>query len=401
MVAIEHLAPAIDADDLLERTRSFVRASCIPREREVRLSRKAVTDEMIGQLVAEARDAGVYGPHFPREYGGHGLSWVQRASVFQAAGYSLLGPGALHCAAPDEGNQHLLHMVASREQKAEYLEPMIREAARSCFMMSEPDGAGADPMQLQTVAVRDGGDYLISGRKWYITGAMGARFAIIMARDEASDGATMFLAPMSAPGIEIVRDMGGGAHESPGGHCEIVLDRVRVPRSAVLGGAGEAFRYAQLRLSPARLTHCMRWLGAAERAHNEARRHAATRTAFGKPLGGHQLVGAMLADNEIEIKACALMIEDCARLLDAGEKARHETSIAKVFVSEAVDRISDRCVQILGGLGVMADSPVETIWHAARAFRIYDGPSETHRAAIARQIMKRTGEELSDGRLVQ
>jgi acyl-CoA dehydrogenase len=397
MTVVAALTPAIDAGGLLDRTCAFVRTACIPREAEVRLSHRAVTDALIGQLVAEARAAGVYGPHLPKSLGGHDLPWVDRARVFQAAGYSLLGPSALHCAAPDEGNQHLLHAVANAEQKAEYLEPMVREAARTCFMMSEPDGAGADPMQLKTVAVRDGSDYLISGRKWYITGAIGARFTIILARDEAAGGATMFLAPMTTPGITIVRDMGGGSHESPGGHCEIALDNVRVPKSAVLGEAGQAFRYAQLRLAPARLTHCMRWLGAAERAHDVARHHAARRTSFGKPLGGHQLVGAMLADNEIEMKACELMITDCAKLLDAGEKARHETSVAKVFVSEAVGRIVDRCVQVMGGLGVMADSPVETIWHAARAFRIYDGPSETHRDAIARQIMKRSAQDLAIG----
>jgi acyl-CoA dehydrogenase len=382
--------------NLLEQTRQFIRAVCIPEEMAVRLSNQPPTDALIGELVKEARSWGVYGPHLPLAYGGLDRPWVERADLFRAAGYSLLGPFALNCSAPDEGNQHLLHMVANADQKAEYLEPMVRDAARSCFMMSEPDGAGADPSQLATLAVRGGDDYLITGRKWYISGAVGARFAIIMAKDAETGGATMFLAPMSTPGITIVREMEGASHGSPGGHCEIALDNVRVPKSAILGEAGAAFRYAQVRLAPARLTHCMRWLGAADRAHDVARHHAVRRTAFGKSLLGHQAVGAMLADNEIDIHASALMIADCARRLDAGEKARHETSLAKVFVSEAVYRIVDRCVQILGGMGVMADTPVEAIWRSARAFRIYDGPSEAHRDAIARQIERATRNEMAE-----
>jgi acyl-CoA dehydrogenase len=393
MPAHAAIASATDSD-LLDRTRQFIRTICIPHENAVRLSNQPPTDALIGEVVQEARKWGVYGPHLPLAYGGLDRPWVARADLFRTAGYSLLGPFALNCSAPDEGNQHLLHMVANKNQKAEFLEPMVREAARSCFMMSEPDGAGADPSQLTTIATQDGDDYLITGRKWYISGAVGARFAIIMAKDAESGGATMFLAPMSTPGITIVREMEGASHGSPGGHCEISLDNVRVHKSAILGEAGAAFRYAQVRLAPARLTHCMRWLGAADRAHDVARHHAVRRTAFGKPLLGHQAVGAMLADNEIDIHASALMIADCARRLDAGEKARHETSLAKVFVSEAVYRIVDRCVQILGGMGVMADTPVEAIWRSARAFRIYDGPSEAHRDAIARHIERATRAEL-------
>jgi acyl-CoA dehydrogenase len=384
-----------DTAELLDRTRRFVRTICIPHENPVRLTNQPPSDALIADLVQEAKNWGVYGPHLPQEYGGLDRPWVERADLFRAAGYSLLGPFALNCAAPDEGNQHLLHMVANANQKAEFLAPMASDAVRSCFMMSEPGGAGSDPSQLKTIALRDGSDYLISGRKWYISGAIGARFAIIMAKDSEAGGATMFLAPMSTPGITVVREMEGASHGSPGGHCEIALENVRVPQSAILGEAGAAFRYAQVRLAPARLTHCMRWLGAAERAHDVARHYAIKRTAFGKPLMGHQAIGAMLADNEIDIHASALIIADCAHRLDAGEKARHETSLAKVFVSEAVYRVVDRCVQILGGMGVMADTPVEAIWRSARAFRIYDGPSEAHRDAIARHIERTTRNELA------
>lgn len=389
---LQAVAPAnTDNPDLVEQVRRFVGEQVIPHEADLRASNHWPSEELRLELVAAARRAGLYGPHLPQELGGMGLPWHVRAQVFQAAGYSLLGPLALHCSAPDEGNHHLLKQVATPEQQSQFLAPLVQDGKRSCFMMSEPQGAGADPSQLTATAVRDGGTYVINGHKWYITGAIGAEVAIIMARDESAGGKpSMFLTAMDTSGIEIVRDMDGLAHESPGGHCEVLLTDVRVPAAAVLGEPGQAFRYAQVRLAPARLTHCMRWLGAAQRCHDVARHYASERTASGKPLIEKQLVGAMLADNAIDIRASELMIADCAVLLDAGEKARHETSLAKVFVSEAVWRIVDRCVQILGGLGVMADTPVEAIYRAARAFRIYDGPSEAHRDAIARTIHTET-----------
>lgn len=387
-----------DADEIVQRVREFVAQTCIPEEAAQRARNHWPSDELRLELVAAAREAGLYGPHLPKSLGGLELPWGVRADVFRAAGYSGLGGIALHCSAPDEGNHHLLHIVASEAQKDQFLAPLVKDAKRSCFLMSEPQGAGADPTQMTTRAVRDGSDYIVNGRKWYITGAIGAETAIIMARDGNAVDAppTMLLTPMSTPGIHIVRDMEGIAHESPGGHCEVVLENVRIPAENVLGEPGQAFRYAQIRLAPARLTHCMRWLGAADRCYDIARRYSVSRQAFGKALGAHQAVGAMLADSEIDIRASALMIADCAARIEAGEKARHETSLAKVFVSEAVWRVVDRSVQILGGLGVMADTPVEAFFRAARSFRIYDGPSETHRDAIARKIFKKTLAETAE-----
>ncbi|MEO1226154.1 MAG: acyl-CoA dehydrogenase, partial [Pseudomonadota bacterium] len=198
--------------------------------------------------------------------------------------------------------------------------------------------------------------------------------------------------PMDTPGIEIIREMDVMAHDAPGGHCVITLNGVRVHNDQILGAPGEGFRYAQVRLAPARLTHCMRWLGAAERCHDVARTHAARRTAFGDRLGAHQGVGFMLADNEIDMHMSRVAIDHACALLDQGEKGRHESSMVKVFVSEAVQRIVDRSVQILGGLGVTGDTPVEHIFRSIRAFRIYDGPSETHRWAISRKVLPKADE---------
>lgn len=385
-----------EIDALAARVRDFVIRDCIPEEAAWRATGQAVSDDLRRDLMARARAAGVYGLHLPADYGGLGLDHRGKAKVLEAAGYSLLGPLALHCAAPDEGNQHLLNVVAQGEQRERYLRPLC-DGERSCFLMTEPGGAGADPAMMRTTAVRDGGDYVITGRKWFITGARGAAFAIIMARDESAGGEpTMFLAPMSTPGIEVVGEMEVMAHDSSGGHCIVALNGVRLPAEAVLGAPGQGFRYAQVRLAPARLTHCMRWLGAAARAHDIARSHAARRELFGAVMGRHQGVSFMLADNEIDLYAARAVTAHACAVLDSGAKGRHETSIAKVFVSEATGRVADRAVQILGGLGVTGMTPVEHIYRSIRAFRIYDGPSEAHRMAIGRRSLPRGDDLLPD-----
>jgi alkylation response protein AidB-like acyl-CoA dehydrogenase len=257
--------------------------------------------------------------------------------------------------------------------------------------MTEPaPGAGSDPSMLQTTAIPtgpDGDDYVISGRKWFITGADGAQFAIIMAM-VPEVGATMFLADMGEPGIVLERNMDTLDRCFPGGHGVVRFDGLRVPASAILGELGQGFRNAQVRLSPARLTHCMRWLGAARRAHDIATDYARTRQAFGQSLGRHEGVGFMLADNEMDLHTARLTIWHCAHVLDQGHLGLHESSRAKVIVSEAVWRVADRCVQILGGQGTTSETVVARIFADMRAFRIYDGPSEVHRWSLAKHILR-------------
>jgi len=238
---------------------------------------------------------------------------------------------------------------------------------------------------LRTVARLDGDHYVISGTKWFITGAEGAGFAIIMARVEGGE-ATMFLADMDQPGVRIERLMDSLDSCFTGGHCVVHFDGLRVPADAVLGEVGQGLRYAQVRLAPARLTHCMRWLGQARRAHDEAVAYVSEREAFGKRLIEHEGVGFQLADNELDLHSARLAIWHCAWLLDQGQKGRHESSVAKVLCSEALWRVVDRSVQVLGGSGVTGERVVSRIFRDMRAFRIYDGPSETHRWSIARHI---------------
>jgi acyl-CoA dehydrogenase len=383
-----------DLVDLEAHTRRFVRERVLPYEHDPRQTAHGPSPELRQELLALGRAAGLLSPHVGREWGGLGLDHRAQAVIFEAAGYSPLGPVALNCFAPDEANTHLIEMIGEPPQKERWLRPLAAGEIRSCFMMTEPaPGAGSDPSMLTTVARRDGGDFVIEGRKWLITGAVGAELAIIMARNESDQsgpaGATMFLAPMSTPGIVVERVLDTLDQFMAGGHAVIRLDAVRVPESQVLGRVGEGFRYAQLRLAPARLTHCMRWLGAACRAHEIAADHARRRTAFGKPLGEHEGVGFMLADNEMDLYASRLVIWHTAWLLDQGRRAGHESSMAKVVCSEAIWRVVDRSMQILGGLGITDDTIVSRLFREVRPFRIYDGPSEVHRWSIARRILRR------------
>ena len=377
--------------ELRDRTRFFIQDQIIPAEQVLGLNE--VDDAFRRDLNRKAEQAGLLSPHAPEKYGGLGLNNLDCAIVFEAAGYSLIGPLALNCAAPDEGNVHMLERVATEAQKERWLKPLVTGEIRSCFGMTEPaPGAGSDPGSLQTTVRRDGDDFVVNGRKWLITGAEGARFIIIMARPEDSDEkgqATMLLADMDTPGIHIDRNIPTTDQTFPGGHGELTFDNVRIPAADVLGEPGKGFQYAQVRLAPARLTHCMRWLGAAQRAHDIAAEYASKRDVFGRKLVDHEGVGFMLVDNEIDLRQARLAIWQTAWLIDQGERASREASMTKVFCSEAYHRVADRAQQIMGGLGVTHDTVVARIATEIRSFRIYDGPSEVHRWSLAKQFRAR------------
>lgn len=383
-----------DVEALGDKIASFVRERVIAFEDDPRWTARGPTDELRRELVELARAHGVLAPHAPPEYGGAGLTHLAKAVVFEAAGYSMLGPIALHAAAPDEGNIHLLDVVATPDQKHRWLSRLARGEIRSCFAMTEEFGAGSDPWQLKTTAEPVDGGFRINGRKWLITGAEGAAFAIIMARmkgGEHDGAATMFLADMNRPEIVLERRMELLDSSFTGGHAALRFDDLFVPEADVLGEVGQGFRYAQVRLAPARLTHCMRWLGAAVRAHEIACAYAMERTAFGKPIAAHEGIGFMLADNEIDLRICRLVVWHTAWLLDQGERAGAASSQAKVACSERIWAIADRCVQILGGSGLQQDTFVGRFFREARSFRIYDGPSEVHRWSLARRATRAAG----------
>ncbi|MEN2787806.1 acyl-CoA dehydrogenase family protein [Sphingomonas qilianensis] len=380
-------APTQRSGEIGARVESFVREIVIPYEHDPRRDTHGPSDALVRELRTKAREAGVLTPHILAD--GNHLDQRETAYVLRQSGLSPLGPIAVNTAAPDEGNMYLLGKVGSDEQKRRFLEPIVRGEARSAFFMTEPaedGGAGSDPSMMQTTAVLDGNHWVVNGRKAFITGAAGAQVGIVMAR--SNDGACMFLVDLPDPAITIERVLDTIDSSMPGGHAVISIDNLRVPSDQMLGHSGEGFKYAQVRLAPARLSHCMRWLGACIRANEIATDYACRRQAFGKPLVDHEGVGFMLAENLIDLKQSELMIDWCAAVLDTGAPGGSESSMTKVAVSEALMRVADRCVQTMGGTGVTGDTIVEQVFREIRAFRIYDGPTEVHKWSLAKKIKR-------------
>ena len=374
--------------DIADKVEAFVRETVIPYEQDPRRDHHgAPLDELVFEMKDKAREAGVLTPHILPD-GSH-LNQRETAVVLIKSGLSPLGPLACNTMAPDEGNMYLIGHVGSAEHKERFLKPLVEGRARSAFLMTEPaewGGAGSDPSMMKTTCEPDGNHWVINGRKTFITGAYGAKVGIVMAK--AEEGACMFLVDLPDPAIHIDEVPNTIDTSMPGSHATLTIDNLRVPADQMLGEAGEGFKYAQVRLSPARLSHCMRWLGCCIRAHEIATDYACRREAFGKVLIEHEGVGFMLADNKILIKQCELMIDWCASVLDTGSLGTVESSMAKVSVSEALMKIADNCVQVMGGLGVTDKTIVEQVFREIRAFRIYDGPTEVHKWSLAKKIKR-------------
>jgi acyl-CoA dehydrogenase len=372
----------------------FVRTQIFPYETDPRRDHHgAPTDELVYEMREKARAAGVLTPHILPD--GTHLTQRETATVLIASGLSPLGPLACNTMAPDEGNMYLIGHVASDDLKQRFLKPLVDGTARSAFFMTEPatvQGAGSDPSMMITTCRRDGNHWVVNGKKRFITGAQGAQVGIIMAKSEEEDshgGACMFLVDLPDPAIRIDYVPNTIDTSMPGSHANVTIDNLRIPADQLLGQAGDGFKYAQVRLSPARLSHCMRWLGCCIRAQEIATDYANRRMAFGKLLIEHEGVGFMLAENMIELQQAQLMIDWCAGVLDTGSLGTVESSMAKVAVSEALMRIADRCVQVMGGTGVTDETVVEQIFREVRAFRIYDGPTEVHKWSLAKKIKRR------------
>ena len=374
--------------DIAERVERFVREVIFPYEQDPRRDHHgAPTDELVFEMRDLARTAGLMTPHVLPD-GSH-MTQRETAIVLQKSGLSPFGALALNTNAPDEGNMYLLGKVGSPELKARFLAPMLEGRVRSAFFMTEPameGGAGSDPSMMKTTCRPDGNHWVINGRKAFITGALGAGVGIVMAK--AEEGACMFLVDLPDPAIRIEHVPNTIDNSMPGGHSTVAIEDLRVPASQMLGQPGEGFQYAQIRLAPARLSHCMRWLGACIRCQEIATDYANRREAFGKVLIDHEGVGFMLADNLIDLKQSELIIDWCAGVLDSGSLGTAESSMAKVAVSEALMRVADRCVQVMGGTGVTDQTVVERIFREIRAFRIYDGPTEVHKWSLAKKIKR-------------
>ena len=372
-------------DDLLVRAREFIDQEVIPRED---LSRARDRDYLLtttAQLRELAISRGLTSPRESPANGGLGLNWEACCAYLEIAGRSFLGPGALQCAAPAQPDIALLDALVTPEQRQQFLLPLMRAEQRSCFAMTEPaPGVGSDPRMLKTTATRTASGWVLEGHKWFASLASSADFAIVVARTES--GPSLFLVETTRPGFRIVRDVPTIEPFNLGGHGEIRLERCEVPAEALLGQEGQGLAHCQLRLEGARLFHCMRFIGMASRAIGMAQTYALGRESNGARLAEHQMVQAMVADAHIDLHAARLMTVDTARRLDAGESIRHHSAMVKVFVSEAVNRVADSAVQITGALGISEDWPLSMIQRTFRPFRIYDGASEVHRAAIAKRV---------------
>jgi len=383
--------------EIAERTREFVDEVVLPREREwfagrdVRSAadRHEEGEQLVAQLREEAREWDLFGPQIPEEYGGLGMDFEAMLPVFEQAGRSILAMRAMHVAAPDEGNIHVLEMAGTEEQKERWLRPLANAEITSGFSMTEPmSGAGSDPKQIQTTARKEGDEYVIDGHKWWTTQGSDAAFLIVVARtDEEAHpyaGTSLFIVPADADGVEVVRDV-PHMGESGMAHSEIVYDGVRVPEENLLGSENAGLMVAQQRLGPARLTHCMRFIGMADRALDIARAYMDERNAFGEKLTEKQSPRFEIADAEMRLHAARTMVRHAARTLTESGEARVEVGMSKVFAAETVQNVVDTCVQACGGNGIGKDLPLADFYENVRAFRIVDGADEVHLRSIAKR----------------
>jgi acyl-CoA dehydrogenase len=383
-----------ELQEVLGRVRAYVQEDALPAEAEVTEPHDILKSwDVIEGLRDRARERGIYAPHLPQEWGGLGVGVLGMALISQECGVSMLASLGLNAMAPDEGNMHTLLIAGTPEQLSTYLRPLAEGRVRSCFAMTEPDVASSDPTNLQTTAALDDGHWLINGRKWCITGAEGAEFAIVVAKTGTDPAArhrnySLILVPTSTPGWAIERHPEWIGSHSPGGHPVVTLTDVRVPRDNLLGHEGEGFVIAQKRLAAGRLAHAMRWIGVSQRALDLTAERLLTRSAFGSELAGHQALQFMIADSAMDLYACRLMVLNTAWKIERGLPHRQEVAFTKTFVSEAFGRILDRAVQIHGAAGIATDLPIAQWYADARAARIYDGASEVHRMTIARELLR-------------
>ncbi|MCG8591912.1 MAG: acyl-CoA dehydrogenase family protein, partial [Proteobacteria bacterium] len=376
-----------EIDQVRHRVREFCEQVVRPSEQEIAThedDRDVLVREVIKMRKA-AQEWGLWLPHMPEEWGGMGLGHVAMAAVSAEAAKTRFGPFALNAQAPDEGNMHTILHWGTDEQKEKYLRPLCTGKWRSCFAMTEPEVAGSDPTLIQTRAKRDGDDWVINGHKWFISGARGAQFAILIARTEDDPEVpqavnSAFLVDMPSEGWEIVRDVEtmSGSHN----HCEIRINNLRVPHANLLGGQGQGHRLGQYRLGPARLAHCMRWIGQAETALDMMVDRSTKRFAHGSLLSEKQGIQWLIADSSLELYQAKLMVLHAAYLIDKGVDFRTEVSMTKHFVANALNRIIDRAIQVHGALGYSTDTPLAHMATQARWARFADGADEVHQWRI-------------------
>jgi acyl-CoA dehydrogenase len=384
-----------DIEDIRVRTRAFVEEHVIPLE-----AGRANYDEhenlrldLVAALNAKAKAAGLWAPQAPKDYGGMALPIVAWAAMYEEANRSIFGPLAFNCSAPDDGNMNVLAKCGTNAQKDKWLRPIVDGAVRSSFVMTEPSpGGGSDPSMIRTRAEKQGNKWVIRGRKWFITGAGVAEHFIVVARtsDDARHGLTAFLFHRDQPGWKILRRIEIMGPEEHGGHCELEFDGLEVADEDVLLGVGEGLKITQIRLGPARLTHCMRWLGLSKRCMEIATEYVGRREGFGIKLADRESVQIKLGEVAHQIAIGRLLTMHAAWKLDQGDRARKEVSMAKIHVADTLHNACDTAIQLNGARGYSKDTILEWVYRYARAARLVDGASEVHKMVLAR-FMKEEG----------
>jgi acyl-CoA dehydrogenase len=387
-------SPSAEQERVLERVRALMDELVYPNESKAKPHR-GLPRELLKQLQARVKAEGLWAAHLPAEAGGLGMGNVTLGLINEQLGRSPIAPRVFGTSAPDTGNTEILWLAGTPEQKRKYLEPLVADDVRSCIAMTEPEVSGSDPTMLKTTAVWDGDAWRINGHKWFITGAHGAAFAIVFAVTDP-DGprhrqASMFIVPTDTPGYQFIREVPVMGDHSEGGHCELRFVDCRVPAENMLGQRGGGFALAQARLGPGRITHCMRWIGVAQRAFELMLARATERETRGRKLAEFQTIQNWIADSAAELHGFRLMTLHAAWLMDTGGDSRTFISMIKFVGARVLHDVLDRAIQVHGALGFSQDSPLESWYREARAARIYDGPDEVHRMVVARQLLRTFG----------
>ena len=383
-------SPSPEQERVVQRVRMLMDELVYPNE-----SGHALPTEVLRRLQARVKSEGLWAAHMPAEAGGLGMGNVTLGLINEQLGRSPIAPRIFGTSAPDTGNMEILWLAGTAEQKRTYLEPLVADEVRSCIAMTEPEVSGSDPTTLRTTAAWDADRWVINGHKWFITGANGAAFAIVFAITDPDAPphrrASMFIVPTDTPGYQLIREVLVMGDQSLGGHCELRFVDCRVPADAMLGERGGGFALAQARLGPGRITHCMRWIGVAQRAFELMLARALERETRGQKLANFQTIQNWIADSAAEMHGFRLMTLHAAWLMDRGADARTEISMIKFVGARVLHDVLDRAIQVHGALGFSQDTPLEAWYREARAARIYDGPDEVHRMVVARHMLRSFG----------
>jgi acyl-CoA dehydrogenase len=376
-------------EELRRRTRAFIAEHVLPLERDPKnfSEHENIPETALAAVRAKAKAAGLWSPQSPKEFGGMGLPVIGWAALYEEAARSVFGPLVLNCMAPDDGNMNVLALTGTAEQKEKWLRPITEGKIRSAFAMTEPaPGGGSDPGMIRTRAEKRGDKYIITGRKWFITGAEGASHFILIARtsDDARRGLTAFLFHKDQPGWKIVRRIEIMGPEEHGGHCELEFDGLEIPAENILLKEGDGLKVTQIRLGPARLTHCMRWLGFSKRCVEISQEYVAHREGFGVKLADRESVQIKLGEIAQQIQIGRLLTMHAAWMLDHGGRARKEISMAKVQVADTLHKAADLAIQLQGARGYSKDTVAEWLYRYGRSARLVDGATEVHMMVLAR-----------------